>query len=180
VGLKNIVDCDSELVDVLHNSEEVSISQEENINSNTHTCSKYNLDDSAEDTTQILDHDNDVNIQDTEINTQKVLQVTELVNEETLNKNAMPKTSSNWSEYTPKKLKLKPNKKLRQIQTDRVWETKENFYKRKLVLLEKTFEAESEIRKQRERREQEEHEKKMRIMDMEIILKEQQLQNHMF
>jgi hypothetical protein len=63
--------------------------------------------------------------------------------------NAMPKTSSNWSEYTPKKLKLKPNKKLRQIQTDRVWETKENFYKRKLVLLEKNFEAESEIRKQR-------------------------------
>lgn len=149
MGLKNIVDCDSELVDVLHNSEEVSISQEENINSNTHTCSKYNLDDSAEDTTLILDHDNDndVNIQDTEINTQKVLQVTELVSEETVNMNAMPKTSSNWSEYTPKKLKLKPNKK--QIQTDRVWETKEKFYKRKLVLLEKTIEAESEIRKQR-------------------------------
>jgi hypothetical protein len=151
--LKRVVDYDSELVDVdvLHNSEEVSISREENINSNTHTCSKYNLDDSAEDTTLILDHDNDndVNIQDTEINTQKVLQVTELVSEETVNMNAMPKTSSNWSEYTPKKLKLKPNKKLRQIQTDRVWETKEKFYKRKLVLLEKTIEAESEIRKQR-------------------------------
>jgi hypothetical protein len=149
--LNTVVDYDSELVDVdvLHSSE--FLEKKILIQIHTHTLSKYNLDDSAEDTTLILDHDNDndVNIQDTEINTQKVLQVTELVSEETVNMNAMPKTSSNWSEYTPKKLKLKPNKKLRQIQTDRVWETKENFYKRKLVLLEKNFEAESEIRKQR-------------------------------
>lgn len=64
---------------------------------------------------------------------------------------------NNWGHYNSKKLKSKIHSKLRPTVRNPAFYNKENYYKRKLELLE------------------EEHAKKMVLLDLEIQLKQKQL-----
>lgn len=71
-------------------------------------------------------------------------------------------TNNNWSEYTPRMLKKKPNRKLRpHLQQCQKFSAKEEYYKTKKELLERKSE-----------REEREHELQIKLLNYEIKIKE--------
>ncbi|XP_074042185.1 uncharacterized protein isoform X2 [Leptinotarsa decemlineata] len=84
------------------------------------------------------------------------------------------KKKIDWSSYAPNNLKRKANGKLHPTKINPLYNAKEDYYKKKKELLEKTVEAEEKGRSRRRERE-EEHLKKMTLLDLEIKLKEKQL-----
>ncbi|XP_074029123.1 uncharacterized protein isoform X1 [Leptinotarsa decemlineata] len=85
------------------------------------------------------------------------------------------KKKIDWSSYAPNNLKRKANGKLHPTKINPLYNAKEDYYKKKKELLEKTVEAEEKERSRRREREEEEHLKKMTLLDLEIKLKEKQL-----
>lgn len=81
----------------------------------------------------------------------------------------------NWSTYTPRKLKTPMTKKLRPMA---VLPVKEEYYKKKIKLMEE--EIKKSILQQEEMisrriRDEEEHYKKMKLLDLDIELKQKML-----
>ncbi|KAK9680259.1 Myb/SANT-like DNA-binding domain [Popillia japonica] len=80
-----------------------------------------------------------------------------------------------WSKYTPTKLKSKIHNRLRSKVHNPTASAKEVYYKRKLEIIEKSFQQECLDRESKNARDAEEHSKKMLLLDLEIQLKQKQL-----
>lgn len=103
-------------------------------------------------------------------NPSNIIILTDTTDQVQQTKDNVENNNSNWSEYTPHKLKRQPNKKLRSSLTRLT--AKEVYYKRKREILEQTVAEEKVERAEKVKREEEEHKLKIKLLEYEIKIKE--------